>query len=337
MSRLIPLLLLPLLCLSACHSVEDFDDTRHGNFEALWTAVDQHYCFFAYKDVDWQEVHDRYYPQVKESMTKAQLFELCSAMLDELRDGHTNLSSGFATSYYRAWWSDYPQNFDSRLVEQYYFNYHYTQLGSWWYAILPQNVAYLRVPTFSSGLGHSNIDWALYNMLSCTGLIIDLRDNGGGEMTNAQTLIQHFISTPTTVGYISHKTGTAHDAFSEPYPISLDPAPEGSMIWGKPVVLLTNRSTYSAANFFVMAMRGLPGVTHVGACTGGGAGMPYSSELPCGWGLRMSASIVYDSQMNITEFGIEPTAGCAVDLDSQAALSGTDTMLDFAINLITQQ
>ena len=330
-------ILIPLLCLTACHSVEEFDDSRHGNFEALWSVIDQHYCFFDYKDVDWREVHDRFEPQVRESMTKRELFELCANMLDELRDGHTNLSSGFETSYYRAWWSDYPQNFDSRVVEQYYFNYHYQQLGTWWYGILPQNVGYLRVPSFSTAPGHGNIDYALLYMLGCNGLIIDVRDNGGGNMSNAETLLRHFITTPATVAYISHKTGTGHSDFSTPYPMTIDPAPDGSMIWGKPVVVLTNRSTYSAANFFVMAMRSLAGVTHAGACTGGGCGMPYSSELPCGWGVRMSACIVYDSAMNLTEFGIEPTEGCAVDLDPQAAIFGTDTMLDFAINLLTQQ
>ena len=47
-------LLLPVgVALSACHPIEEFPADNSGNFEALWTAIDQHYCFFAEKDVDW--------------------------------------------------------------------------------------------------------------------------------------------------------------------------------------------------------------------------------------------------------------------------------------------
>ena len=59
--------------------------------------------------------------------------------------------------------------------------------------------------------------------------------------------------------------------------------------------------------------------------------MPFSSELPNGWGIRFSASPVTDPQGELTEFGVEPTEGCAVDLDPLAALEGHDTMLDFAV------
>ncbi|WP_438589109.1 S41 family peptidase [Duncaniella dubosii] len=57
---------------------------------------------------------------------------------------------------------------------------------------------------------------------------------------------------------------------------------------GKTVIVLANRSTFSAANNFVSVMKLLPGVRVVGATTGGGSGMPYSSELPCGWSVRFS-------------------------------------------------
>lgn len=59
--------------------------------------------------------------------------------------------------------------------------------------------------------------------------------------------------------------------------------------------------------------------------------MPFSSELPNGWGVRFSASPVRDPEGHLTEFGVEPTEGCAVDMDPVQALEGRDTMLDFAI------
>ena len=93
-------MLLPIASLTACHDEPQFADTPTGNFEALWSALDRHYCFFQYKNVDWQEVHDRYAPKISNSMTSEELFRVCSEMLKELKDGHTNLSSSFDTSRY---------------------------------------------------------------------------------------------------------------------------------------------------------------------------------------------------------------------------------------------
>lgn len=81
-------------------------------------------------------------------------------------------------------------------------------------------------------------------------------------------------------------------------------------------------------------MKLLPGVRIVGATTGGGSGMPYSSEIPCGWSVRFSACSMLDANGNSTENGVEPTEGCAVDMNTQDALNGKDTILEKAIELL---
>ena len=45
-------MLLSIASLTACHDEPQFADTPTGNFEALWSALDRHYCFFQYKNVD---------------------------------------------------------------------------------------------------------------------------------------------------------------------------------------------------------------------------------------------------------------------------------------------
>lgn len=322
------------LTLAACHPIEEFPKNNIGDFDALWTAVDEHYCFFAEKDIDWQEIYNIYRPMVNDELSRTQLFELCSAMLNELKDGHTNLSSGFETSYYRDWWTEYPQNFDLRLIQESYFNFKYKQVGNVIYGMLPQNVGYIHIPSFSSGLSVGNIDWVLNDMMLANGLILDLRNNGGGNMSYAEEWARHFILEPVTAGYMIHKTGPAHDDFSAPYPIEFQPLTNKNIVWMKPVVILTNRSTFSAANYLVMVMKSLPQVIHAGAKTGGGSGMPFSQELPGGWSVRMSAVSVLDSQGRITDNGISPDEGCEISLDPTEALAGHDTMLDFAITLI---
>lgn len=320
---------------TACHHVEEWDGGMHGNFDALWTIVDEHYCFFDEKNVDWHSVGQKYMAQINpEGMETTEFFTLCGQMLNELQDGHVNLSSSFNTSYYRRWWSDYPQNFDERLMQQYYLDFDYAQSGPLSYKVLHDSIGYMRVSTMASGIADGALDVSLMSFADagCPALVIDVRDNGGGMMTTTERLVSRFIDKRILAGYMTHKTGPAHDAFSEPYPFHYDTA-EGHVRWLRPVVLLTNRSTFSAANSFVSIMRLLPNVRIVVDTTGGGSGMPYSSEIPCGWAVRMSACPVYDAEMRLTEHGVAPSDGCKIDLDPQKALQGTDTMLDFALGL----
>lgn len=329
--------LICLMCcmaLGACHSLDEWNEDVVGNFDALWTVVDEHYCFFEEKGVDWDEVYSRYRQRVSNDMRALEFFNLCADMLDELRDGHVNLSSSFKTSYYRKWWSDYPQNYDARVVEQYYLKFDYSTVGGIDYAVLIDNVGYIRYSSFSYSIGEGALDAILAQFAPCRGLIIDIRDNGGGDMTNVETLVARFIDERILAGYMLHKTGAGHDDFSEPYAYYYDPAETGRLRWSKPVVILTNRSTFSAANNFVSVMQYLPNVKIVGDRTGGGSGMPFSSEIPCGWCIRMSACPVLDAKGLPTEDGIAPTPGCEVDLDPELALQGIDTMLDFAVQTV---
>lgn len=324
------------LLLPSCHGIDEYADDPRGNFEALWSILDEHYCFFTQKNIDWDKVHTVYSARVSDNMTSEELFNVCAEMLDELRDGHVNLSASFNTSYYRQWWSLYPQNFSLRLIEESYFNFNYRQSSGMKYGLLQNNIGYIYYESFSNPIGESNLDHALSFLSTARGLIIDIRDNSGGALTNVETLVARFIDSPTVVGYISHKTGPGHDDFSEPYQIVYKPAEEGRVRWGKPIVVLTNRSTFSAANNFASVMKLLPGVRIVGATTGGGSGMPYSSELPCGWGVRFSACSMLDARHRSTESGVEPTEGCAVDMSVEDALAGRDTILEKAIALLNE-
>lgn len=321
---------------AGCHTVEEWDNDALGNFDALWTVVDQHYCFFKEKDVDWEAMRTKYSQRVYNGMTSQMLFEVCSDMLAELRDGHVNLSAPFATSYYTKWWSDYPQNYDERLVEQYYLGFGCRHLGSVQYEILNENIGYISYPTFETGLGDGNLDAILSYFSLCKGLIIDVRNNGGGALTNAEDLACRLTDERFLAGYMINKTGPGHDQLSKPFEYYYTPAAAPHLLWTKPVVVLTNRSTFSAANNFVSLVKYFPNVKICGARTGGGSGIPLTMEMPCGWSVRMSSVSVLDAQRQTTEFGIDPTPGCEVDLDPVQALQGIDTMIEKAISLLNE-
>ncbi len=335
-SLLRPLLLvalLPLLC--ACVDEEEYDDSPQGNFEALWHLIDEHYCFFDYKQqtigLDWQAVYHKYKVRVDEGMTSDQLFEVLGDMLGELRDGHVNLSASHDFARYWSWQEAYPTNFSDTLLRR-YLGTDYQIAAAMRYRILDDNIGYIRYESFSDGIGDGNLDQVLRHLMLCQGLIIDVRSNGGGDLTNAEMLAARFCHEETLVGFIQHKTGPAHNDFSALEERYLEPA--AGLRWYKPVCVLTNRGVFSAANEFVMNMKTLPGVTIVGDHTGGGAGMPFSSTLPNGWVVRFSAVPMYDAQRDPVEFGIAPDH--LVQLADSDFLRGEDTIIEYARKLLTQ-
>ena len=327
------ILLLPLM--AACVDEDEYDDTPQGNFETLWKIIDEHYCFLDYKQheygLDWQQIYNKYRVRVQGQLTDLQLFEVLTQMLGELRDGHVNLSTSYDYGRYWSWFENYPANVSDTLLRR-YMGADYKIASGLRYRILDDNIGYIRYESFSSPIGEGNIDEALMHMMLCQGLIIDIRGNGGGDLTYAELLAARFCKEKTLVGYTQHKTGKGHSDFSSLEPQYIEPS--GNIRWTKPVVVLTNRQVFSAANEFTMYMKAMPMVKVVGDHTGGGAGMPFSSSLPNGWVVRFSAIPTYDAQRQSTEFGIDPDY--YVSLSDEDVLKGRDTIIEFARQLLRE-
>lgn len=324
------LLLLPFM-FAACVSEDEYDDSPQGNFEALWRIMDEHYCFFKEKGVDWDSIHAVYQPRFNDGMSEGQQLEVLGNMLAELRDGHVNLFASFDYSRYWGFHENYPKNYSDSLVRA-YLGTDYRISNGMRYRVLDDNTGYLRVSTFENTFGAGNLDDMLLYFQPCLGLIIDLRDNGGGMLTSAESLAARFTDKETLVGYMRHKTGKGHDDFSSLEKQTLKPAK--GIRWHKPVVVIVNRSVFSAANEFVKYMRHFPKVVIVGDRTGGGAGLPFSSELPNGWSIRFSACPIYDTDMRSTEDGMDPDV--YVGLSSGDISRGKDSMIEKAREIIRQ-
>ena len=328
--RVIYYLLLVGILFSACEKADKYNPSPRDNFEALWQILDENYCFFEFKDIDWDEVHDRYSVQINETMSQYDLFEVLGKMLAELKDGHTNLFSSFDVARYWAWYEDYPANFNAEIQKN-YLGTDYKIAGGLKYKRLSNDqVGYVYYGNFSSGVGESNLDNMFIHFKDCRGLILDVRNNGGGAMSNSDRITQRFLEEKILTGYVTYKTGNGHTDFSSPYPLYLSPSDR--LRWTKSVIVLTNRQCYSATNNLVSIMRLLPHVTVMGDCTGGGSGFPFSSELPIGWGIRFSACPILDADKKHTEFGIEPDE--KVSMTEEDMKKGKDTIIEAAIEHI---
>ena len=264
-------------------------------------------------------------------MTETQLFEVLCDMLAELRDGHVNLSASYDYGRYWTWQEAYPKNFNDSL-SRIYMGTDYKIASGLRYRVLDDNIGYILYESFQNPIGEGNLDDVLSYFALCQGIIIDIRNNGGGDLTNAEKLAARFVHEKTLVGYMQHKTGKGHHDFSDMEPQYLEPS--SNLRWHKPVCVLTNRSVFSAANEFTSMMHALPQVKIVGDHTGGGSGMPMSSSLPNGWSVRFSACPMYDKDKQQTEFGIEPDYN--VQLTDEDTAKGIDTIIEAARKLLRE-
>ncbi|MCQ2216941.1 MAG: S41 family peptidase [Paludibacteraceae bacterium] len=323
-------LCIAMFSFSSCDKdLEVTTNSAMENYDMLWKVVDENYCFFEYKKdsiKDWDEVYREYLPMVKACKTKTDLFYIFSDVLNELKDGHVNLISSFDVSRYDIQ-GDYPDNYDSKIIRKdHYLGKDYKTAGGLRYKLLEDKVGYISYTSFSNSFTDDNLDYVLKLFRNTDGIIIDLRNNGGGYASLVDVFASRFARSKTLVGYWQHKTGKGHADLSEPEPQYLEPS-EKISYFGK-VALLTNRNCFSATNDFVQTMKALPKVKQFGDRTGGGAGMPMSSELPIGWSFRLSVSPYLDINKKYTEFGIDPDVH--VDMLDADAVNGYDTIIESA-------
>lgn len=325
-----------LMTAASCIDEEPYVNTPEGNFEALWKLIDERYCFFEYKEkklgIDWDSIHDEYKRRITPKMDNYQLFEVCCDMLSELKDGHVNLSAAFDIGREWSYYEPYPENFDQQ-IQQNYLGTDYKIASGLEYKILDDNIGYVYCESFNNAIGDGNLSYMLDALSTCTGLIVDIRNNGGGRISTAHQLASRFTNEKKLIGYMSHKTGKGHYDLSDPEPVYLEPS--DGIRWQKNTVVLTNRRCFSAANDFVKCMKTFPNVTILGDYTGGGSGMPFTQEIPCGWSVRYSAVIIYDKDMNHTEFGIEPDIKAAMEEEDMR--KGKDTIIEKAREFLKEE
>jgi hypothetical protein len=321
------------LCIS-CSEVflgKDVRSTPQENFESLWTILDQKYSFFSYKNVDWNEMHAKYAPKIKESTSDLELFSTLFQMLSELRDAHVNLVSPFNVSRYEGVFISGPENFNYRLIQDSYLGSDYFITGPFKHQLIANGkVGYVRYADFESIISKSDMDFIIEKYKTQLGLIIDVRSNGGGYISNVFTLCRTFADQNRLV-YTSYiKTGPGHEDFSQPDNVYI--SPQSATPYTKPVCVLTNRGCYSATSFFILAMKAFPNVTTVGDTTGGGLGAPTGAELPNGWSFRFSCTRTLSPDGKNYEDGIPPDH--MKYLKTSDVAKGYDSIIEEAVKII---
>lgn len=314
---------------SSCEKVfmdDEISSTPTATFEYMWQSINNKYALFEYKNVDWHAVKQKYQPLVNDNMTELELFNVLSEMLDELKDGHANILSSFNRSRSWDWFLDYPQNFNRTIQQRNYLRDDYMVTGTIEHQYI-DSVGYMYIGTFDDKISDEDIDFVVNRFKNAKGLIIDIRNNGGGSAMNIFRIASRITSLKRHVYSSWFKTGPSYSDFGEEIKVYAEPSGEAHFS-GK-VIILTNRACYSAANRFAAVFSAFDNVTIIGDKTGGGGGTPCYIELPNGWSLRFSAmKTLLPNGYNI-DAGIEPDI--KVDMLPKDEASGIDTIIERAL------
>jgi hypothetical protein len=307
-----------------------------ANFETLWKEFDTRYSFFEIKKIDWGALYTLYRPQVTNTTSDAQLFQIMSSMLSNLRDGHVNLTTPVGTYAYTGWYSQYPANFLGTSAVTRYFSADYgtTAGGYLRYAKIADSIGYLYIGPILTGdqtLWSQSIDVIINTLKDCKGIVVDIRSNGGGSDAFGNIVAGRFADQLRTYSYIRWRSGPSHSDFTDYQAATIQP--QGPRQFTKPVALLTNRRCFSSAEGTILMMKALPNVTQIGDTTGGGSANPITLILPNGWSYRVSRWIQYTAQKTVFE-GIGLAPNIPIWISPADSASGRDAILERAIQFL---
>jgi carboxyl-terminal processing protease len=157
---------------------------------------------------------------------------------------------------------------------------------------LDDGFGYIAITTFGDNDAPKAFDTALEALKDSPGLIIDARDNGGGDTAVARPIMGRFIKERRPYALMRRRSGQGV-GLTEPWTEYVDP--QGPFTYEKPVVVLQNHWSASMAEGFPMGMKGIGRAVTVGTETMGLGAAVFPLRLDrTGISINYSAEPVYD-------------------------------------------
>jgi len=305
---------------------------QEKNFEYLWNTFDKRYALFVSKRIDWDALYRIYRPKVSSQTTDSGLFNIMANLLSHLNDNHVRLNSP-NRSYRSGILGTIPEmdNFFPLVKNKYLHRYKDLPAGmfSGW---LTDSIGYFYIQYFDDAeLSASVIDGIINEFKDTKGIVIDVRENYGGEDDVGKAIADRFADKKRLYMVKRYKNGNSHNAFAVPQKWYVEP--KGRIQYTKPVILLVNRFSISEAEVFTLAMRALPHVTIIGDATSGVFADVYQDTLPNGWTFRCPYNLIKDASDFCWE-GIGIPADIHQTITKEDIDSGHERVLDLAIALL---
>jgi carboxyl-terminal processing protease len=284
------------------------------NFKELWKTFHNRYPFFKLRNVNWKTQYNIYRQKVSKETSDNELFDIFCKMLAPLHDGHIELiakACGDRKNRYfcpekkpRFW-----HEFTRRDVKQLFKATEKTLVANG-FGRLTETQAwilhYCRSPAFGyirilelEGVKKRDVTAALNRIArdfkDVHGVIIDIRNNPGGDDSTAITIVNRFCDRKRVAFRRKTKLGPGKDDFTSLKTWYIEP--QGDAQFVGPIVLLTCDSVFSGGEAFALAIKRLPHVTIIGDHTNGIFSYQLEKKLPNGWRYCLSYQKYFSADM----------------------------------------
>jgi len=315
------------------------ENTPQNVFKVFWDDFKMNYPLFELNKINWDSVYDTNYPKINSNTSDNELYEILTSCILALKDEHCSIISDTIPSIYNTHSIRHqrPKNFikfkiiRNKLI---YPSFKKVTNEIKYGIIKTSKIGYIYIGAFK---GNENDYYFIDDLLSkypMDGLIIDIRENRGGGDNFAKIVASRFTEEPFIYGYYSERIGSNYSDMSGLNPLVLKPG--GTKKFTKPIILLTARSTYSAAEDFTLMLKTLPNVIHMGDTTGGGVGTcTIKKDLPNGWINRFSTHISYNRFKKPITNGIPPDISLTISKKNEK--QGKDIILENAIKILKEK
>ncbi|MFP6899943.1 MAG: S41 family peptidase [Opitutales bacterium] len=282
-----------------------------ANFEELWQSFNKRYAFFELRKVDWRKQYETFRPKVTKETTDEELFEILCEMLAPLKDGHVNLKArgSFKGKFNPEEEPHFYREFSSQRLIDDLFELTEKNLRGNGFGVAENDtilfrhaksgkLGYLRITEFE-GLNKKKADAALDRIFAgfadLDGLVVDIRDNPGGTDAMVYLIAGRFADKERVGHHRRTKKGPGPEEFTPVNTKILKP--RGKKQFTKPIALLTNDASFSAADVFSMVMKELPQVRVIGDHTNGIFSNMFETKLANGWKYTFSFQRYYSADM----------------------------------------
>ena len=283
-----------------------------------------HYAYFDIYGVDWAKRIQETLPMLSGKLSEKKAYDIIVGLLSGLNDAHTFLSAEVDgqeqvlrkgrsrtlrpaldhafdaqneikndRKFRKAWFEEHKKNIESKILKAHYKyaandKILWGTIGKLGYINLLRMMDLTKSGTIPDDLKafKKNMNHIMAELKDTEALIIDVTTNSGGHDEIGLAMVGYFTE-QQMLAYSKAAQGSglpAQQVFVKPTKIHYD----------KPVYLFTSDHTVSAAETFVMAMKNLPLVTHVGDTTRGAFSDVLDKTLPNGWEIGFSNEVYHD-------------------------------------------
>lgn len=304
-------------------------------FEKVWKTIDRNYGQFGVKHVDWDALYRIYRPQVTRTTPEGELWDLLLALLGHLNDEHVCLADGNRRVCAGQNEGRKRDDFSLDLVKTKYLKGKFSDAlgGSFVSGWLGDGVGYLYIGDFKDGIDPvtKTIDAVIGEFAGARAMVVDVRNNPGGNGRVVEVVANRFADRRRNYLRTRTRYGPGHDDMT---PVEYhNTEPGGPLQFTRPVVLLANRASASAADNFVLALRVLPHVTVAGDLTEGALSAQFPERLPNGWTLWVAFKESRDPD-GVCWDGVGVPPDLRVCNTAAEVAAGRDRTLEFAAQFL---